>query len=949
MSERVIKNYLTPSEEITDSNGTITTEGLLDEVSLYNLYDEGESPEQDTERILEITYPTDTLTTVIENTAAKLGSGGDLSKGAHVIGGGYGSGKSHIELVLYHLLTSSKPRQQWLNKHDFSVELPAEVNAAAIQALNVDQDLNRLSAVVGGYLDIDEWADEDTPLPTVHEIRDAIGDTPTAIFLDEFERWFGMARRSDYKEDNLAFLQNLLEAAGRDDTPLCVYVSLLYESADVESIAQRTNPFVYDLSARRDEKIQFLLHRLIGSVDDPDRIAALAKEYTDVYRQNDQIQFSDYHEMENRIERQYPFHPAALETLLDKYSEQDSHQDARGLLRLLTEILADNYRNVDLILTGNIDVFEYTNWFRFIDQELVGSYLNDYHRFGEQSADDGGEKSFDPYVEELLNIVLLSSLTQGGNEGANKRQMLLGTIRKGMNAHEIIQRFTDDVYGHAWHIHRINGEYAFDIDENPAARIEKKTDDIHKDDAIHHVENLIKNDLFRGRNNVYILNPVNTEQQNIPDNKTLKMVVTLSARANGYGEEFASLTTAQGQEFQNTIVIVSPQKRASIDTNTGIIELARKVVAGEQLKSEEEVLPDGFYDIHDQNKRSLRERVADKFGEAHRSTGRTDSAGHERLFPETLDVDADDDLHQTTLDAITPDSSQLRSNVEEEAREAGGSGIEYQYLLNDFYRNTEYPTLTDEQELKDTIDALCRDGVLEAGTYYEQRVRTIGNTTTLVHKNYIQEPDEGDDDKQTIKADTRHSSDADDDADDGGTTTDRNHAVGASQSAFECPQCGDELNSSTCACGFEFDASDLEEGTVDIEGGTVDDLLETFDDIQEELEMDQPSAETTRFPPMNTLDADNRPDLIDLLERKVGYGWDIHRLELIITGPLTGADLASRGIGQDELSEQVTIEETLSVDPEKPLNRQEIINLVWDMNIPEKASLSVWMEVEQDE
>jgi len=352
--------------------------------------------------------------------------------------------------------------------------------------------------------------------------------------------------------------------------------------------------------------------------------------------------------MQNRIERYYPFHPLALELLMEKYSEQRISSDARGLLRFLTEILADNYTEIDLILTGNIDVYEYTDRFQYIDGELVGKYINDYNRLQKT---DG---SFDEFIEELINIVLLHSLASEGDEGANKRQMLMGVMRKGVNAHRIIQTFTEDVYGHAWHIHRINGEYAFDIDENPAARIEKKAEDIHKHDAIHRVESLIRDDLFNGRNNVYILDPVNTEQD-IPDNKTLKLAVSLQAKQD-YNELFEELTTGQEREFPNTLALVTPEKLAGIDSNTGIRQLARKVVAGEQLNREEEALPDGFEEIHDQNYQNLRDRVRDKFGTVHTSTDRG-------LYPENLPAGADVDFYQATIDIISPDPSQLRSEI----------------------------------------------------------------------------------------------------------------------------------------------------------------------------------------------------------------------------------------------------------------------------------------------
>jgi hypothetical protein len=251
---QVIADYIEPAEEIRSETGDITADNLLDEVSLYNLYDTKDSPEQDAERILQITYPTETLTSIIERTAEKFDPSSSVSEGAHIVGGEFGSGKSHIELVLYHLLSSPELGQQWLDEKGIEATLPSDAQTAALQMLNLDRDYDKLHVAVGDYLDIDEWQ-EGNP-PGVHEIRDRLEDRPTVVFIDEFERWFGMSGRSAYRDDNLGFLQNLLEAAGRDDTQLAVYVSLLFEEADVEAILTRTNPFRHDLSRRRDEKIR---------------------------------------------------------------------------------------------------------------------------------------------------------------------------------------------------------------------------------------------------------------------------------------------------------------------------------------------------------------------------------------------------------------------------------------------------------------------------------------------------------------------------------------------------------------------------------------------------------------------------------------------------------------------------------------------------------------------
>lgn len=947
MTDSVIFDYITPADEIQAAGGGITADNLLDEVSLYNLYDSRESPEQDAERILNITYPTQTLTSIIEQTSGKFDSESSVSEGAHIIGGEFGSGKSHIELVLYHLLSSPDLGQNWIDKTGIEATLPSNAQTAALQMLNLDRDYDKLHVAVGDYLNIDEWQEGDPP--KVHDIRDALEDQPTAVFIDEFERWFGMSSRSDYRDDNLGFLQNLLEAAGRDDTPLTVYVSLLFEQADVEAILPRTNPFRHDLSRRRDEKIRFLLHRLVGDVTDPDGLASLAQEYTDVYRNNGQIQLSDYQDIEKRIEQYYPFHPLALDTLMDKFSEQQGHQDARGLLHLLTEILSDNYHETDLILTGNIDVFGYTGWFRFIDGELVSKYLNDYHRLGEATADgQDSENTFQPHIEELLNIVLLHSLARDGEEGANKRQMLMGTMRKGKNAHEIIQTFTEDVFGHAWHIFRINGEYAFDTDENPAARIEKKAEDIHKNTAIHRVERLVKDDLFDGHNNVHILNPVNTEQ-GVPDNKTLKIVVSLAAKRS-YDQEFEEITTGQEREFNNTLVLVTPQKRSSIDSNTGIRELARKVVAGETLDGEEEVLPDGFSEIHNQNYQNLRDRVRDKYGTVHTSTERG-------LFPQELPVRGNTDFYSATIEVVRPDTSQLRSEVEGVVEDAKGGGIQYQHLLNDFYRNTKFSTLTDEKELKDAIKSLCRDEVIEVGNYFGQSVGSIGSDTVLVHKEFVQtvEEDDDDDEPTTITVDPTSTGKTGDTTSTTGneTDTDTNKAgegaaTGAEQ-AFVCPQCGDQLEATECDCGFEFDATDIKEGNVTLEGGDATQLLEKFEELQEEVEKeDLEGTTTTRFPLMGEFDAKDKPSLIDGLEREVEVDSAIHTVHLTYRGTLDANGVESRGLDADNLADRVKIEEELSISPDEPLSQSELLNdVLLRLDVPDDASFGVWMEVEK--
>lgn len=183
MTDTHISEQITPSDEILRDDGTIDSTGLLDEVSLYNLYDDRSSPEQDADRILKITYPTDTLKTIIRNTAQNLNGDSNFSEGGQVIGGGYGSGKSHIELVIYHLFNSPSLGQAWLDSKDIEVDLPSETQTAALQMFNLDKEYDRLSEAIADYLGIDGWKG-DNDLPTVHQIRDTLEGEPALVLLD---------------------------------------------------------------------------------------------------------------------------------------------------------------------------------------------------------------------------------------------------------------------------------------------------------------------------------------------------------------------------------------------------------------------------------------------------------------------------------------------------------------------------------------------------------------------------------------------------------------------------------------------------------------------------------------------------------------------------------------------------------------------------------------------
>lgn len=904
-----ISDVITPSDEILDDEGNITTDNLLHDVELYNLYQGTDTDENNPDKIFAITHPTSVLLRIIENTLKKLH--GDLANGSHVISGDYGSGKSHIGLVLHHLFNDPDRAETWVHRKDIDLDhsIPEGVTYHAFQMYNLEENYDYLWEPIYHHLNAEDQLDAVGDIPSVPQIRELIGDQPTVLFLDELEPWLRMGTRADYREENLGFLQNLLAAAADADTPLVTFATLLYNDEDVTSKVKRSQPHIHDLTVEDDEKLDFIIHRLIGDpnqLEQNDDVAEVAKRYGDLYRNNEQIELENYQQKREDIQRYYPFHPDMLELLLERFGEGGKgHQDARGLLEFLTYVLRDNYHAVDLILTSDVDVHNHASFLRTIDHELIPKYESDHDRLQNE---DG---SFDKYVEELLNVVLLHSLTRDGEVGATKRQRIMGILREGDSANRIEQTFQQKVNGRAWHIHPANGEYAFDVEKHPGARIETRTDDVQGDEAIHRVERLVQEKFFADRNNVYVWRGVDNHID-IPDNTALQLLIRLDD--GDYEADFKEMMRGEGTEsdeayqFRNTFAIVAPTQ--DLTTNTGIKQIARRVVAGEQLQTENDELSDEFYEIHSKNRNTLRERVLEKFGQVYTTA---EHGGDIGLAPSPIDHE-NGDLYNPTLDTIRPDDRQVRRELRTKLEDEGVGGIQYEYLTKDFHRDPAFPTLPNEDILEEAVKQLCDDGDIQVGNTMGERPSSPADTTTIVHSKYVDSSDDGGDESgenggETITVDSRRT----DGNPDGGTTTTSTTTGGETTSTIG---------------GGETQTTSTETGT---------------DDDADEVQI-------VTYPALNPITADNKFELEDTLDRDIEDHWKIHEFKLTFTGPVKESELERVGLnGHSSIAQSTDVEQTLTVAPEQPLEREGILEIVRDLIPPEQASFEVRMQIAKHE
>jgi len=85
---------------------------FLGVINIYNVQDKTK-PESNAKKILELTYPTISIKQILSALEKKLTK--KKHHGSFLLTGGYGTGKSHALLFLYHFLTNIKQRQIWLD------------------------------------------------------------------------------------------------------------------------------------------------------------------------------------------------------------------------------------------------------------------------------------------------------------------------------------------------------------------------------------------------------------------------------------------------------------------------------------------------------------------------------------------------------------------------------------------------------------------------------------------------------------------------------------------------------------------------------------------------------------------------------------------------------------------------------------------------------------------
>ncbi|NHN46393.1 DUF499 domain-containing protein [Halostella sp. JP-L12] len=667
-----IADFLAPRDEVVEGQ----FQGVL---QAHKVGEAEDRLENDVDRLLSMTYPSNALQTAFDHVDNKL-CGRD-SQGGITLSGPYGAGKSHGLLVLYHMFNNPTAAQEWIDEWDISLNLPDRAKASILSTSETDADL--IWEPIFRNLGREDLLNDIKRYPTTEHIEKLTAEDPIAIFFDEIETWwesFDENENEDLLERNEFFLQNLFEVANDPQEDLFAFVTLLDKSQDIKRILDRTNPYSVDMNDTGDRE-KIILHRLFETrQDNVDKreVRNVVSKYIDHYSYP--VNIDEPKRYENRMVETYPFHPELLDLLDDIYEAGRERQSVRGAMNVLADTVRRKYEETDLIVTCDIE----PSAFRGINQTLFNRYVSD--KDAVEDIDFG---------DDLLRTIFLYTIEER-EQRASVTECLLGTFKPNKATIDKLHMSLESLYGVAHYLDRDSQKENYYLTEDPklTALVTREQERALKDDRDSIEDTLV--DVVRNEvwgDNVYVY-----PDEDVPDTKELTTVVILDYLSNG------TLRTKlndffEGRTYQNTVLFVTPKKEIRDDEE--IISKAARVLGAENLRGN---VDDGgeLASIIRDERRELRNELEDRFGKWVKWSEDPNGDG---VRMRRIDVAADVD---DVKDKVGRDKTYVSEKIREEVADAE-NGIAIASMLNDFRQFRRMPVLLSDEVFYSAVSQLYRD------------------------------------------------------------------------------------------------------------------------------------------------------------------------------------------------------------------------------------------------
>ena len=664
----------------------VLTGDFLGVINIYNLQDKSK-PESSAKKVLGLTYPTISIKQVLSAIDEKLTR--KKHHGAYIFTGGYGTGKSHTLLFLYHFLTNKIQRQTWLSKWQLKFKFSDTVKVITSH-LRAD-DPNFLWEDIYEKLGKKKFLSEVKDHPTAEQIK-FLTSEPVVIILDEIEDWFENFWNSDIsrRNRNLNFLTTLSEVASESESEL-IFIGALYgRKQEILAKLSRTKPFLKDL-AQAEDKNKIILFRLFKEVDSS-KAKKVVEQYTKHYTaHHDRIKtvmpsIDDYRK---ELINTFPIHPQLMDILFQNYSSSKNYQNTRGMLYLLSSVVKESYQNESLILTSavNPEIDEiYDDLFQ-LEPSLIAKCLEDIRR----------TKTINGSLAKgILTTVFLYSLS-GARAGCEPGHIYLGNLKPEININDIETTLRNLVEYYAWFLWSVDGKYVLRNEEKLPVSINFRAERILKEEgpqsALSKLVDLIRKE-FGGRE-VYVW-PV----EDLPDSRYVKYAVSLQHLL----EDEIKERIYKGREWRNTLIYFQPRVPVDLTERQDILLKCQRILVCETM--EKEIQKDKLSQLKEIKGREEEEVlniIKGNYGQWMKPGGK-----QEKILFRPIEIDLSyDDVTKKIKDSYGGEviEDEIISLISEQKE----TGITVGDIKTKFFKQIGYPIILENRSLIDSLMNLCQN------------------------------------------------------------------------------------------------------------------------------------------------------------------------------------------------------------------------------------------------
>jgi hypothetical protein len=418
---------------------------------------------------------------------------------------GFGGGKTHTLISLYHL---SKWGKNAINS-TYTKELLAYTGLPEFDSANIAVFTNTTNDPANG-----RQAEEGVHIQTIWgELAYQLGGKeayeiirkndegliapaglfkqvlakckPALILIDELADYCvkASARKagnSSLADQTISFMQELTEAVS--GTNNCVAVITLPASVQevgntpeaqsiLGSLQQRVSRVGADTQPVADEEIyEVIRRRLFEDIGDQKTIESIADRYMSMYQEywSELPPNANKSEYKQKIIKAYPFHPELIDVFRIRWASHHDFQRTRGVLRLLAAIVSDlwkrqqslpggnamihtgvvNFANLDA-LSGQLKKLYGNGYDSVISADVAGSSSNSF------KIDDKKKEYGDWYLtKSIASVVLMNSFgTEGTNKGISVPELKLNLlVPHGFN-HNSVNGALDELESNAYYLY----------------------------------------------------------------------------------------------------------------------------------------------------------------------------------------------------------------------------------------------------------------------------------------------------------------------------------------------------------------------------------------------------------------------------------------------------------------------------------------------------------------